>query len=49
LKLADDFISKVDEELSRFKKEINYRKQCEAEAAEFEAAKLAAKKQKKKK
>lgn len=26
LKLSDEFITKVDDELSRFKKEINYRK-----------------------
>ena len=43
LKLSNDFIGKVDEELSRFKKEINYRKQVEAEAAEAEAARLLAK------
>tara|TARA_B110000285_G_C15083474_1_gene594842 strand:+ start:1362 stop:1703 length:342 start_codon:yes stop_codon:yes gene_type:complete len=47
LKLTDDFILKVDEQLTRFKKEIGYRKQCEEEErldAELKALKKKAKK-----
>lgn len=47
LKLTDDFILKVDEQLTRFKKEIGYRKKCEEEErldAELRALKKAKKK-----
>ena len=47
LKLNDDFISSVNEQLQRFKKEITYRKQCDEEAR-IEAELKAAKKGKKK-
>ena len=47
LKLSDDFIKKVDEQLTRFKKEVSYRKMLEEEArieAELKALKKKAKK-----
>lgn len=47
LKLDDDFIVKVNEQLQRFKKEVAYRKQIEEEArieAELKALKKKAKK-----
>jgi len=47
LKLDDEFIVKVNQELQRFKKEIAYRKMIEEEArieAELKAAKKAKKK-----
>jgi len=47
LKLDDEFIHKVGEQLHRFKKEIMYRKQLEEEArlkAELKAMKKKAKK-----
>lgn len=48
LKLDDGFITKVKEQLARFKQEIAFRKQQEDELAAWEAEK-AAKKAKKKK
>ena len=44
--LDDEFLSKVQEQMQRFKKEIAYRKQLEQEAREEEEARLAKKKKK---
>ena len=49
IKLDKEFLGKVQGQLGRFKKEIAYRKQLEAEAKEAAEAKANAKKQKKKK
>lgn len=49
IKLDKEFLSKVQAQLARFKKEIAYRKQLEAEAKEAADAKAAAKNKKKKK